>query len=373
MEPTNPDSGKGSSVIFQPGQEVLPVSEIETPALLIDGAAFQHNLRAAAAMFERAGKWLRPHFKTHGIPSLALRQLGKTTNGLTCATVDEAEALVAVGVGSVLIANEIVTRGKVERLASLAEKAQIIAVVDALEPLRLFSSVASERNVVMDVLIDVDTGLGRCGVKSSQEAVTLAREVADAPGVRFAGIMGYEGRLRATMPDRARYATYAFERLAEVKNALESAGLAVGIVSSSGTSTLREALQSPCVTEVQAGTYAFMEPDILDLGLPFRCALSVMTTVISTSPGQIVVDAGRRVIGCCYGPPLPISSEAEVLRVTDDHTMLRWNGALPPLGSRQPLRPSSNRTTFRLNREAWLVGEDGMAEHVSALPAAPPP
>jgi D-serine deaminase-like pyridoxal phosphate-dependent protein len=354
------------------GNQSMPpghVSELDTPVLLIDESSFEHNIAAAESMLEGSGKWLRPHLKTHGVPSLARRQLGKTTRGVTCSTIAEAEGAVRWGIDDVLVANQIVTPSKIERLVSLAKQAHVVMIFDALEPLELVSSAATRLHVSLGGLVDIDVSLGRCGTKTLEEALVLSHAIANAPGIDFLGIMGYEGRFRAALPDRSQRIEAAFERIADVKNAIESSGLPVEIVTSSGTSTMREAIEHPAITDIQAGTYVLMEPDLEGLGLPFRCALSVLTTVISRSGKRTVVDAGRRAIGCDYGPPVPLDPAATTVKVTDDHTILDWEGDPPPLGSKVEMRPSQNRTTFMLNRRAWLVRPDGSTELHSAFAA----
>jgi len=337
----------------------LPLSEIETPALLIDQSTFEANLEAAETMLRGTGKLLRPHLKTHRTPALAMWQLGPTAKGVTCATVSEAEAAVEAGIRDVLVANEIVSRTKICRAVSLAGSARVILAVDALEPLILICEEAQRAHTSVDVLVDVDIGLRRCGVKSPAEARDLALKVSQSKGVRFGGLMGYEGRLRLSVPNRAERIARGYDLLREAKRKIEDAGLPVEIVSAAGTSTMLEALRDETITEIQAGTYALMEPELLDLGVPFRCAVSILATVISRGPGRVILDVGRRAAGCEYGLPVCLSPNAKTEAVHDEHTVLAWEGDLPPLGERVTLRPTQNRTTFNLYDCIWVIEEDG--------------
>lgn len=354
--------------------------ELSTPTLVVDLDAFDANVAAAQRLLKGTGKSLRPHFKTHGVPALALRQLGPTVGGFTCATVTEMETLVAAGARDVLLANEIVGPEKIRRIAALAERARVIVAVDAPEPLLEFSAAARDRGVVVEVLVDVDTGLDRCGVRGAAAAQDLALAAAETGGLRFTGIMGYEGRLRAALPDRADRVAHAFSALAEAKYAIESAGLEVAVVSACGTATFADALGATAVTEIQAGTYALMEPDLEPLNLPFRPAVRIVGSVISRRSGQVVLDIGRRSVGCDGGLPLAIDPRARLLRVNDEHTVLAWEGALPELGEHVALRPTQNRTTFKLHSRVWLSRDDKTVDCVpiaanigGALPDAPAP
>jgi D-serine deaminase-like pyridoxal phosphate-dependent protein len=266
--------------------------------------------------------------------------------------------MVKAGASDVLLANEIVTADAIERMAILGRHAKVSVAVDGHHSVAGLSAAAQHFGVCLDILVDVDTGLARCGVANKDLACDLAIKVSQAPGLCFAGLMGYEGRFRATTPDRDTRITRAFTILADFKAAIESAGLSVGVVSGGGTSTMKEALRDAAITEIQAGTYALMEPDLEGLGLPFRCAVSIAATVISCSPRRVVLDAGRRTIGCDYGLPLSLDPRGEVRAIGDEHLIMEWEGDLPELGSEIRVRPTQNRTTFNLHEECWLVDDE---------------
>ena len=338
----------------QPDPAGAPSSAFSTPALVVDLEIFEANVAAMAELIRGTGKTLRPHVKTHRTPELARRQLGGQAIGITCATVGEAEAMVEAGINDVLVANEVVEAGKIERLISLARRARIAVAADDREPVAVLSQSASRMGVTVDVLIDVDVLLHRCGVGSADEAVALAGEVERSPGLRLRGIMGYEGRVRLGDEDRGGKIAGAYTILAEVAAALSGAGFTAEVVSGAGTSTLREALADPTITEIQAGVYALMEPELLNLGLPFRCAVAIRGTVISRHPGRIVLDIGRRSVGIEYGPPLPIGFAATDIAISDEHTRIAMPDPLPRLGSRLDMVPGQIRTTFNLHDEAWV-------------------
>lgn len=335
-----------------------PVDSLSTPALIVDAAIFEANVAAMAALLDGTGKTVRPHVKTHRTPELARRQLGGPAIGVTCATVGEAEAMVEAGIDDVFVANEVVDPHKIARLVALAHRARIAVAVDDPEPVARLSAEAVRASANLDVLIDVDILLHRCGVASVDDALALARAVVDAPGLHLRGIMGYEGRVRLQDDDRAGKIARAYARLAEIRAALVDAGLPVEVVSAAGTSTLREALADPFVTEVQCGVYSLMEPELLNLGLPFRCAAIIRGTVISRHPGRIVLDLGRRVVGMEYGPPEPVGFVATRIAISDEHMTIERADPLPALGSHVDLAPGQIRTTFNLHDHVW-ISRDG--------------
>lgn len=327
---------------------------LSTPALVVDLDVFEANVAAMRTMLTGTGKTVRPHFKTNRTPELAKRQLGGGIVGATCATVGEAEAVVAAGIDDVLIANEVADPAKLARIADLACRARVMVAADDAGLVGELSRAARAAGATVGVLVDVDVLLHRCGVGSPDEAVSLARAISGLPGLRFSGLMGYEGRLRLSVEDRDARIASAYGKLAEVKSAVESAGFAVGVVSGGGTSTLREALADPTFTEVQAGVYSLMEPELLVMDLPFRCAVVVRATVISHHPGRFVANAGRRVIGIDHGPPIAVGFEGAEVAMSDEHATVRTGGEPPPLGSTVDLIPGQIRTTFNLHDRVWL-------------------
>lgn len=341
-----------SSAAVNPQSDLA--SAFSTPALVVDLDTFEANVAAMAEMLRGTGKTLRPHVKTHRTPELARRQLGGSAVGITCATVGEAEAMADAGIDDILVANEVVEPGKIERLATLARRARIGVAVDDEAPVVALSQAATRIGASVDILIDVDVLLHRCGVGSAEEAIALAGVVERSPGLRLRGIMGYEGRVRLGDEDRAGKIAGAYAVMAEVVAALRGAGFAVEVVSGAGTSTLREAIADPTITEIQAGVYALMEPELLNLGLPFRCAVAIRGTVISRHPGRIVLDIGRRSVGIEYGPPVPIGFAATDLAISDEHTRIAMPDPLPALGSRLDMVPGQIRTTFNLHDEVWV-------------------
>jgi D-serine deaminase-like pyridoxal phosphate-dependent protein len=335
---------------------------LSTPALVVDLDAFDRNVAAMTALLRGTGKTVRPHVKTHRTPELAKRQLVEGAAGVTCATVGEAEAMVAAGIDDVLIANEVVDPAKLIRIVDLARRAAVMVAADNPEPVEALSRLAAAGRVIVGILIDVDTNLHRCGVGSVQEALDLARKIDGAPGLRLAGLMGYEGRVRLATDDRSGTIARAYATLGEFRHALLKAGFPVDVVSAAGTSTLQEAIADPAITEIQAGVYALMEPQLLDLGLPFTCAASVRGTVISRHPDRVVVDVGRRAAGMEYGPPIPIGFEAEHVAVSDEHLTVTMAGAIPKLGSTLDFIPGQIRTTFNLHDHVWVSRSGRLVE-----------
>ncbi len=327
---------------------------LSTPALMVDLDVFDANVAAMAEMLRGTGKSVRPHAKTHRTPELARRQLGGPARGVTCATVGEAEAMVAAGIDDVLVANEVVDEARVERVAALALRAKVAVAADDPEPVARLSRAAVRCGSTVGVLVDVDVLLHRCGVGSTADALTLAEAIERAQGLELRGIMGYEGRVRLNTESRDQKIATAYGFLREVHDALVKAGHRVDVVSAAGTSTLREAIVDPIINELQAGVYALMEPELLVMDLPFRCAASIRGTVISRHQDHMVVDVGRRVVGIDYGPPTPVGFTADRIALSDEHATVTMSDP-PPLGAQVDFIPGQIRTTFNLHDHVWVT------------------
>jgi D-serine deaminase-like pyridoxal phosphate-dependent protein len=321
---------------------------------MVDLDVFDANVAAMASMVEGSGKTVRPHVKTHRTPELARRQLGGPAAGVTCATVGEAEAMVAAGIDDVFIANEVVDAAKLARVAALAHHATVTVAADDPAPVEALSQAGLRAGVTIAVLIDVDILLHRCGVESTSEALALARKIDGSRALRLAGIMGYEGRVRLGIERRDEQIAAAYLTLSEVRSALVAAGCQIEVVSAAGTSTLREALADPAITEIQAGVYALMEPELLAMDLPFRCAATVRGTVISRHADRFVADVGRRVVGVEYGPPLPVGFDGARVAVSDEHATVTVDGDPPQIGATVDFIPGQIRTTFNLHDRVWV-------------------
>ncbi len=288
-----PDSGK-----------VLK-ADIETPALLVDLDVMERNMETMARFFCNRPAKLRPHFKNHRVLELAARQMEHGAIGITCARFWQAERLVNFGIRDILIANEIAGEEPMVRFVELSREAPVIVAVDNPKVVADMARQARNRKAEVNVVVDVDLGLKRCGVPPGEPAVVLAKEVVES-GLQFRGLMGYEGHLQPRPPglEKVRAVTEAMQALIETKNLIESQGIPVGIVSCGGTGDYSIAGAYPGVTENQAGSYLLMDTWYAPVVSDFQVALSVLATVISKTAGErLVVDAGCKVISGERGLP----------------------------------------------------------------------
>lgn len=312
-------------MLSQPQPGTL-VQDLDTPALLLDLDAFQHNLDKMAQFFVDKTTSLRPHAKTHKCPEIARRQLKAGAIGITCAKVGEAETMVEAGIQDILIANQVVGDIKIGRLTDLAAQCELMVAVDDPVNVAALSDACTAKGVSLRVLVEVDIGMHRCGVQPGAPALSLAHQVADASGLQLAGLMGYEGHLVGIVDPKERRAQVlqALTPLQETRDLLASNGLPVEIVSGGGTGTYDISGAHPPMTEIEAGSYVFMDAWYAKVRPEFKTALTVLCTVVSRPTSErVVTDAGMKTLTNDHGLPVPIGIPgASVKRLSEEHGLI---------------------------------------------------
>jgi len=311
--------------------------EIDTPALLIDLPAMEKNLKTMTVFFKGKKAKLRPHVKLHkATPVLAHMQLeaGRTI-GVTCAKLSEAEIMAKAGIKDILIANQIVGTRKIQRLVNLAAYSEVMVAVDSFENIAELSKAAYAKGVRLRVLVEVNIGHNRCGVEPYEQCLQMARAVSEAPGLRFMGLMGYDGHCTRSVDasQRETCARKANTILVETKQYIEKAGLKIKVVSGSGTYTYKYANQLKGITEIQAGTYLLMDTTFREAGVTdFELTLTVLSTIISRQMREgaeniAVIDMGRKAMHTHYGLPEVKSPQgAKAIGLSQEHGKVELNG-----------------------------------------------
>ena len=310
--------------------------QLDTPALLIDLDAMERNLKTMADFFKGKKVKLRPHVKLHkATPVLAHMQLAAGAIGVTCAKLAEAELMASAGIRDILIANQVVGARKMCRLANLAAHSDVMVAVDSRENVAELSKAAHARGVAIRVLVEVNIGNDRCGVAPFGPTLELARMVHDSPGLRFMGLMGYDGHctFKVEASRRDEEARKANQILADMRRFVEEKGLAVDIASGSGTFTYKVASEIKGITEIQAGSYLLMDTAFREKGAQeFECALTLVATVISRPewPGGeniAIIDVGRKQMDTALGlPTVKSPAGATVFSMPQEHARLRLEG-----------------------------------------------
>lgn len=337
--------------------------ELVTPALVLDLEVAKRNIAFMSERMKAMPARLRPHVKVQKSPELARLQIQAGAIGVCTATVWEAIVMSRAGIEDVLIANEVCGRRKIEALALAAREGRLTVAVDSALNAADLSDAALAAGSKLEVLIEVDVGMGRGGVRSPQEAVDLARRVVELRGLRLRGVQGYEGHCMRE-PDRAvrvEKARAAMAYLGEVIDRLASAGFECEVVSAGGTGTYDITGANPRVTEIQAGSYVFMDNFHGSLVPGFSHALTVLGTVAIQHGDTIVLDVGRKSIGIDFvQPTLAEYPLFEARYFAEEHALFDVDGRCRlKLGDTAELIPGYAPSTVNLY-DVYHVVEGGV-------------
>ena len=349
-----------------PAQPGMREDEVDTPALLIDLDAFEHNLDHMAALLAPTGTKLRAHAKTHKSPVIAHQQMRRGAVGQCVQKVSEAEALAWGGVPDILVTNQVVGDAKLARFAALSGLARIAICADHPRHVDRLASAAEAAGRRLSVLVEIDVGMGRAGVSPGPEAVALAERIAASPHLHFGGLQAYHGAAQhlRTPEERGRTIGAAVDDTRRTVEQLRQRGLECAIVGGAGTGTFEFEAASGVYTEIQAGSYCFMDADYArnhgGTSAGFRHALFVLSTVMSQArPGLGVLDAGHKAVAVDSGMPLVWERPGvRYAGASDEHGKLDWTeGEGVRLGDKLRLVPGHCDPT--VDRFDWYVGVRG--------------
>lgn len=322
----------------------LTKNDLPTPALLVDLDAFEKNLRGMAGHARARAKSLRPHAKTHKCAEVARRQVAAGALGVCVATIPEAAVMVRSGLGGVLLTSPIASPYKAELMASLARKDEkLMVALDNSDQVNLYQEAAAKAGITLNVLVDINVGDGRTGVLPGEPALELARKAAEQKNLQLAGLQAYSGRAShmAGFEARREYSLEVMSQAVETLRLLERHGLSAEILSGGSTGTYNIDSELDGVTELQVGSYVFMDLDYRRIGgregeryEDFNPSLTVLGTVVSVNqPDRVSLDAGIK----SFSTDKPFTPEAVTFPEArygwggDEFGILRLEDSLPPI------------------------------------------
>src|SRR5579884_724295 len=345
--------------MYQP-QVGDPLETLDTPSMIVDLTLMEENIARLMARFRELHVQVRPHLKTVKSAELARILLAAGAIGGCVAKVSEAEVMAQAGIEDLLITSEIVGRPRLARLVALIrEHPQVKAVVDSLAGAQALNEAMREAGLTLNVLLDLNVGQNRTGVLPGAEALALARQIGAMSNLRLIGVQGYEGHLQHVRDaeERAQRCRQCMHLLTATAAQLRAEGFPIAIVTTGGTGTGEICATCEGVTEVQPGSFIFMDTDYRNaLGPVYANALTILSTVISRAPDRAVVDAGLKSLSIDSGMPEAKNLPGVRYRPGgDEHGILTWgeNVALPPdalsVGSRIEFIPGHIDTTINLH------------------------
>lgn len=339
----------------------MKISQIETPALVIDRNALLENMAAMDRLLAQTSMTLRPHYKSHKSVAIAKLQLEAGAKGITTAKLSEAEDLARAGVKDILIANQVVQPEKLGRVAALANRTRLtICVDDEANVLALERAMAAAGGTLY-VLVEYDIGMERCGVETHQQVLALAKAIDAQPHLVFEGVQAYAGHMahEHSLEIRKQSADAIEADLRVLKSLLTEAGLPPKEISGVSTGTVELRPRDSVYTELQCGSYLFMDRAYREVGVSFRHSLYLLTTVISTKPNRIVTDGGAKSLGMDQGDPVFVGYEGLPVRMSEEHGQVEAPGHQAKVGDKLYYIPGHCCTTINAHDCMYVVdGED---------------
>ncbi|WP_214472809.1 D-TA family PLP-dependent enzyme [Mesorhizobium sp. dw_380] len=343
------------------------IHDLDTPSILIDAARAEANIARAQAHADKNGLKLRPHIKTHKLPYWAKKQMAAGAVGITCQKIGEAEVMADAGLTDVFLPYNILGRAKLERLLALHRRVTLSVTADSMETIDGLAATFTDTGHRLSVLVECDTGMGRCGVQTAGEAVGLARQIDTAKGLAFGGLMTYPAAGRAAEAEAW---------LANARQALAACGFACERISSGGTPDMWRSADASVVTEYRPGTYIYLDRYQVAKGVGTLddCALTVLSTVVShPTPTRAILDSGSKALSSDtlglpdFGELLGVAG-ARVTGLSEEHgtVTLSGDGKLR-IGERVRVVPDHCCVVTNLFNEVNLIDGDKVLE---TLPVA---
>lgn len=344
----------------------MKLQNLSTPALIVQKSVFDKNAEHMSALLRDSRLKLRPHFKSHKCAAIAHQQMRDGAVGITCAKLDEALDLADSGIGDILIANQITDKQKISRMAHLANACRLTVCVDDVDNVADIEKAAALADSTVYCLVEYEIGMNRCGVSTKEEVAALAEYISGCPHLVFDGIQAYAGHIShmVSLEERAAKTKANTEKIKDLLAYLESKNIPVRVLSGGSTGTSVIKTEENLYTELQAGSYLFMDATYGELGLPFRSSLFILTTVVSVSDTIAVVDAGVKSCGVDQGMPVPVGFSVSEIVASEEHLQLHNPSKKLHIGDKVLLTPAHCCSTVNLHDRIYLVEDDTVVDRL---------
>ncbi|MGS0646515.1 D-TA family PLP-dependent enzyme [Komagataeibacter melomenusus] len=347
----------------------ISIDKLDTPAVLVDIDKAFSNINKAQQYANAHGFSLRPHIKTHKLPYFAHAQVKAGAVGITCQKLTEAEIMAQAGLADILLTYNIIGAHKLGRMVNLARQVALSVVADNIPVVEGYDRATAGADIApLRVFVECDTGGGRCGVQTAEEALTIARRIMSAPNLQFAGLMTYPAAGRQAQSD---------QWLGHARAVLEAAGLSVPAITVGGTPDLWTAGDMQNMSEYRPGTYVYMDRSQVAVGAATvdDCALTVMATVISRpTETRAIIDAGTKTLTSDllgqdgYGHIID-HEESRITALSEEHGTITAgvDATLPGIGEKVRIIPNHACVVTNMFDHVYLVSNGKV---VDRLPVA---
>ena len=342
----------------------MKIFDLPTPALIADDNLITENMRRMNEILRGKSVRLRPHYKSHKCAALAHRQIEAGAIGMTCAKLSEALDLAYSGVNDILIANQIVEPAKIRQLATLAGMCRLMICVDDADNARALSKAAVDAGTTIHCLVEYDIGMNRCGVRSPEAYLELAGIITKLPNLTYDGIQAYAGYASHMVSTNERTETTRanMRKVSDLADYLYRNGIQAAVVSGGSTGTAAIKAEDTVYTELQAGSYLFMDSTYSELDVPFRNSLFVLATVVSKNSGTVILDAGVKGIGADQNDPVILDRTGKQISgrvvLNEEHLKLYDSGWNASAGEKVLVIPGHCCSTVNLYDDIYLYSAD---------------
>lgn len=344
----------------------MDINRLETPALILDKKIFNKNIETMKEILSASSLELRPHFKSHKCAEIAHIQIENGAKGMTCAKLSEAIELVDCGIEDILIANQITDSRKIRRLADLAGDCHLTVCVDKKDNIKELAKAAKNAGTVIHCLVEFEIGMMRCGVTTKEEVLELANLIISETNLNFEGIQAYAGHIShiEDLEERKQMTDENAKRIRDVVDYLKSNNVDVKIISGGSTGTSQIKAEEELYTELQAGSYLFMDNTYRELNLPFENSLFVLSTVVSKRDGLAVVDAGLKTCGVDQGMPGILNNKANDIVASEEHFQLHSLEKDVNVGDKMFLIPGHCCSTINLYDRIYVIDDGKVVDRI---------
>ncbi len=348
----------------------MRIFDLPTPALIADADLIAENMLRMNEIIAGKDIGLRPHYKSHKCASLAHKQIKSGAIGMTCAKLSEAEDLVFSGINDILIANQVVEPAKIQLLATLAGMCRMTVCVDDADNAKALSRAAVNAGTLIHCLVEYDIGMNRCGVRTKEAYLEIAKLISELPGLEYDGIQAYAGYASHMVSSDERIETTRANilKVTELKEYILQNGIEVRTVSGGSTGTSALKADSTVYTELQAGSYLFMDSTYNQLEIPFRNSLFVLSTVVSKSADAVILDVGVKGLGSDQNLPVILDESGKAITgrivLNEEHLKLYDSDWNPSIGDKAFVIPGHCCSTVNLYDNLYLYSGDSVTERI---------
>ena len=345
----------------------MELKYIPTPALIVDEPTFLNNAEEMKNLLAGGTLKLRPHYKSHKCAAIARRQMAAGAVGMTCAKLDEAMDLADSGVEDILIANQIVDKAKIAKLAHLANACHLTVCVDNEANINDLQAAAQLAGSTIYCFIEFEIGMERCGVADKETVAKLAKHIGSCSNLVFAGIQAYAGHIShmVTKEERLTETAKNTKKIRDLLAYLKQEGVEVATLSGGSTGTAAIKVKDGLYTELQAGSYLFMDATYGELALPFKNSLFILTTVVSVNDHLAVVDAGVKSCGVDQGMPVCCGFDVSHIVASEEHFQLHNPSKKLNVGDKVLLIPGHCCSTVNLHDRIYLVRDGTVVDRIA--------